>query len=170
MQPKNWYKYSSNLSQSLRHALSLAATLPSKGVGIYSQDKSSRICFASLSKTNDKVDVVLSDTSKYKPLRKDMAVIYQPKIKSWYRKYKPVLSQIPDDISNYLVPENVSTPHLKVMIKTHKKDCPVRLTFSSQGSCTSHLSTVLDASTSSGVMTHGLMTETADDTSAQANQ
>ena len=144
MQPKNWYKNSSNLSPLLRRALSTAKLLPSQEIGIYTQDKSSRICFASLSETNTKVEAVLSDASKYKALRKDMAVSYQPKIKAWYRKYKSVLCEIPDDVSDYLLPEFVATPHLKVMIKTHKKNCPVRLTFSSQGSATSHLSTVLD--------------------------
>jgi len=98
MDPRNWYKYPSNLSPTLRRALLSARTLPSQGVGIYLQDKSSRICFASLPKTNEKVEMVLSDGSKYKKLSKDMAVLYQPKIRSWYRKYKKVLSKIPDDI------------------------------------------------------------------------
>ena len=38
----------------------------------------------------------------------------------------------------------MATPHLKVMIKTHKEDCSVRLTFSSIGSATLPLSTTLD--------------------------
>ena len=144
MQPKNWYKYRPNLSTELRQSIALAKTLPSQDIGIYCQDKSSRICFASLSTTNGKVEQVLSDTSKYKRLRYDRAVPYQSKIRAWYRRYKPVLVSITDDISSFLVPDNVATPHLKVMIKTHKPQCPVRLTFSSVGSTTCNLSTVID--------------------------
>ena len=120
MQPKNWYKYQSNLSQSQRSSMALAKTLPSQNVGIYCQDKSSRICFASLSETNAKVEQVLSDSSKYKKLRFDHATTYQRKIECWYSKYKSSLISIKDDISTFLLPENVSTPHLKVLIKTHK--------------------------------------------------
>ena len=42
MQPKNWYKYQQNLSPHLRQAMFLAKSLPSQGIGIYTQDKSSR--------------------------------------------------------------------------------------------------------------------------------
>ena len=144
MQPKNWYKYQSNLTPELRKAISTAKTLPSSDIGVYCQDKSSRICFASLSATNAKVDQVLDDASKYKKMKSDRAVPYQAKIKTWYRKYKPSLMSIKDDISTFLVPPKVSTPHLKVHIKTHKEGCPVRVTFSSIGSATSNLSTTLD--------------------------
>ena len=96
MNPSFWYTYQPNLSVAQRQAMAIARTLPSKDVGIYSQDKSSRICFASLSKTNEKVEMVLADSSKYKKLSKDMATTYQPKIKSWYAKYKKTLSSIPD--------------------------------------------------------------------------
>ena len=87
---------------------------------------------------------VLSDAEKYKKLPRDMAKEYQPKIRSWYRKYSNALSSVQEDVSNFLLPDQVSTPHLKVMIKTHKNECPVRLTFSSIGSTTSNLSKLLD--------------------------
>ena len=69
---------------------------------------------------------------------------YQTKVSNWYTKFKPVLKKITEDISDFLLPESVNTPHLKVMLKTHKPNCPVRLTFSSVGSVTRPLSTVLD--------------------------
>ena len=94
-------------------------------------------------KTNKKVELVLSDSSKYKKLDMDTAQTYQSKIKDWYSRNKPVLSSIKEDISQFLLPEDVSTPHLKVLIKTHKTDCPVRLTFSSVGSATRNLSSTL---------------------------
>ena len=143
MHPSNWYHYQSNLDTELKRAISISRSLPTSGIGVYCQDKSSRICFASLEKTNQKVEQVLSDETKYKKVDVDMAVPYQDKIKAWYTRSKPFLKSIPDDISKFLVPEQVSTPHLKVMIKTHKPNCPVRLTFSSIGSATSHLSTSL---------------------------
>jgi hypothetical protein len=81
------------------------------------------------------VELVLSDTSKYKKLRADNAKMYQIQIKNW---------SIQEDIGQFLVLEDVSTPHLKAMIKTHKPNCPVWLTLSSVGSTTSNLSTTLD--------------------------
>ena len=47
---------------------------------IYCQEKSLRIVFASSAETNKKVEDVLADTSKYKKLDQDDAVIYQPSI------------------------------------------------------------------------------------------
>ena len=108
MQPKNWYQYNSNLNPDQKKAVSLSRCLPSQGVGIYCQDKSSRICFASLANTNQKVENLLSDGSKYKKLDSDHSSIYQPKIADWYRKYKPALKSIQEDIGKFLVPENVS--------------------------------------------------------------
>ena len=144
MDPINWFKYQPNLTSELRKAIPLAKSLPAQGIGVYCQDKSSRFCFASLQITNDKVEAVLSDMVKYKKLQSDQAKPYQAKIKSWYRASKSSLVSIKDDLSSFLVPEVVSTPHLKVLIKTHKPDNGVRLTFSSKGSATQNLSTVLD--------------------------
>ena len=98
------------------------------------------MCYRPLSKTNEKVELLLSDSTKYKKLALDMAVPYQSNIKSWYQKFKPVLSSITEDISNFLLPDTVKIPHLKVLIKTHKEGSPVRITFSSIGSVTSNLS------------------------------
>lgn len=46
--------------------------------------------------------------------------------------------------SSAMVYAYVSTPHLRVLVKTHKPGCPVRLTFSSIGTVTRNLSTFLD--------------------------
>ena len=86
MSPANWYKYQSNLSTNLRKSFSAAKSLPKEGIGIYCQDKSSRIVFASLPKTNNKVEAVLADTSKYKRLRSDKSKYFQAKIKTWYQQ------------------------------------------------------------------------------------
>ena len=164
MNPCNWFKYKQNLPPQLRSAISLARGLPSQGIGIYSQDKSSRICFASLELTNQKVEQILADTSKYKRLPHDGAISYQNKIKSWYSKFKPDLKAIPEDISKFLLPSNVSTPHLKVLIKTHKPNCPVRLTFSSIGSATCNLSNALDFTYLKPIFSSGLCSRRLQDT------
>ena len=164
MQPKNWYKFQQNLSPELRQAISLVRNLPDQDIGTYCQDKSARICFASLSKTNEKVEMVLSDESKYEKLPVDMARSYQSKIKHWYQKHKAVLKSIPDDITNFISPEAVSTPHLKVLVKTHKPGCPVRITFSSIGSSTSNLSTTLDHSYLKPIINNGLCSRRLGDT------
>ena len=144
--------------------MKIAKTLPSQGIGVYCQDKSSRICFASLEKTNAKVEEVLSDTDKYKKLSSDHAVPYQAVIRSWYSSSKSCLKSIEDDISSFLTPQNVSTPTLKVMVKTHKSGCPVRLTFSSVGSTTSNLSSALDHAYLKPTVTSGLCKRRLGDT------
>ena len=71
-------------------AITKTRRLPSLGIGVYCQDKSSRIVFSSLPVTNKKVEDVLSDILKYKKLSHDHVKIYQPKISNWYIKSKPV--------------------------------------------------------------------------------
>ena len=83
MQPSNWFHYQSNLDIEMKKAISITRSLPSSGIGVYSQDKSARICFASLEKTNQKVELVLADETKYKKLDRDMASSYQDCIKLW---------------------------------------------------------------------------------------
>ena len=88
MDPANWYHYSQNVTLEMRIAISKTRALPSQGVGVYCQDKSSRIVFASLATTNSKVETVLSDETKYQELDCDHALIYQPQLSNWYRRYK----------------------------------------------------------------------------------
>ena len=145
MDPLNWSKYNNNLSSNLIFALREAKSLPEQNIGIYLQDKSARICFANLEETNRKVEQVLSDSSKYVRLGDvDPAQEYQKEVSAWYRKYKPTLKSAKEDVSNFLLPANVATPHLRVLLKNHKPGCPVRLTFSSVGTVTRNLSTFLD--------------------------
>ena len=126
MDPSNWTKFQSNLPANLRSALKLARTLPSLNVGIFLQDKSSRVCFADLEKTNSKVDKVLSDNTKYLKLGlQDPAHNYQKKIKTWYSKSKASLKSLSPDLSFWISPTQVTTPHLRSLIKTHKPECPV---------------------------------------------
>ena len=66
LDPKTWTKTEPNLSVDLLKALKSASKIQSNNVGIYLQDKSSRIVFASLEKTNDKIENVLSDATKYR--------------------------------------------------------------------------------------------------------
>ena len=61
MQPSNWYHYQSNLDTELKRAVSISRSLPTSGIWVYCQDKSSRICLALLEKTNQKFEQVLSD-------------------------------------------------------------------------------------------------------------
>ena len=145
MEPTNWTKFKPNLQPSLLSALKLAKNLPSSNVGIYCQDKSARICFADLEKTNAKVELVLSDETKYQKLTaQDPAKDYQKNISNWYSRHKSSLKSVSEDVSSWLVPSQVSTPHLRALIKNHKSGSPVRLTFSSVGTANRNLSTLLD--------------------------
>ena len=107
---------------------------------------------------------MLSDTTKYKKLSSDQALPYQTKIKRWYTSSKRHLISIEDDLSNFLAPQEVSTPHLKVLVKTQKSGCPVRLTFSSVGSTTANLSTSLDHVYLKPVISSGLCKRRLGDT------
>ena len=59
MNPSNWTTFESNLPTNLLSALKLSKSLPSSNVGIYIQDKSARICFAALDKTNAKLESMI---------------------------------------------------------------------------------------------------------------
>ena len=145
MNPSNWTKYEPNLPPDLRRAFKECKNLPLSNVGIYLQDKSSRICFANLSKTNEKVDKVLSDADKYQNISTiDPATSYQVIISRWYSSSKSSLKSVSEDLTSWICPSKVSTPHLRIMLKNHKQGCPVRLTFSSVGTVTRNLSTMLD--------------------------
>ena len=73
---------------------------PVNNVGIYLQNKSSRIVFASLETTNDKIENVLSDATKYRILgEEDHAIENQKLITSWYKKSKQHLMTIKEDLS-----------------------------------------------------------------------
>ena len=73
------------------------------------QNKFLRICLVDkllflvqveiLDLTNEKVDLVLADETKYKLLSSDMAVPYQRNIESWYISSKSLLKSIPEDIA-----------------------------------------------------------------------
>ena len=134
MNPSNWTKYETNLPPDLRRAFKECKNLPLSNVGIYLQDKSSRICFANLSKTNEKVDKVLSDADKYQNISTiDPATSYQVIISRWYSSSKSSLKSVSEDLTSWICPSKVSNPHLRIMLKNHKQGCPVRLTFSSVG-------------------------------------
>ena len=47
-------------------------------------------------------------------------------------------------MSDWLLPSTVATPHLQILVKTHKQNNPVRLTFSSIGTATRNLSSLID--------------------------
>jgi len=145
MDPLNWSSYMPNLSVNLVNALREAKSLSSVNIGIYLQDKSARICFADLEKTNAKVDLVLADISRYLKLGViDPAQDYQKEVANWYSKFKSSLVSCKQDVTSFLLPQKVATPHLRVLLKKHKPGCPVRLTFSSVGTVTRNLSTFLD--------------------------
>ena len=145
MDPANWSKVKPNLPPDQIKALKAPKILQQSNIGIYNQDKSSRICFANLEKTNQKITNILLDATKYKILGEyDPAQNYQNNITNWYSKHKLVLKSIKEDVSDWITPTPVSTPHLRAQIKTHKQNCPIRLTFSSVGTVTRNLSTLLD--------------------------
>ena len=92
MDPTKWTTFKLNLPANLLSALKLSKSLQSSNVEIFIQDKSSRICFPDLQKSNDKVESVLSDETKYQKIGPhDPAQQFQPKISSWYSKHKSSL-------------------------------------------------------------------------------
>ena len=87
----------------------------------------------------------MADFSKYLKLGTiDPAQEYQKEVANWYSKYKSSLASCNQDVTSFLLPQTVATPHLRVLLKNHKPGCPVRLTFSSVGTVTRNLSTFLD--------------------------
>ena len=77
-----------------------------------------------------KVDQDMNDCLRYEKMVGDDSGQILKRIQDWYKKRKKNLSVVEEDISDWLINEDSKPGKLKVLIKTHKPDMPVREVFS----------------------------------------
>ena len=72
----------------------------------------------------------LTDAARYKTIEEDDIPDILSQVKHWWTRNKLHLSALDEDISSWLVNPKAKAGKLKVLIKTHKPDNPVREVFS----------------------------------------
>ena len=94
------------------------------------QDKSSRFVLAKSDIISAKVDKGMNDGLRYEKVEEDDMSKILKRILEWYGKRKKTLSVVDEDISGWLVNSDSQPGKVKVLIKTHNPDMPVREVFS----------------------------------------
>ena len=130
LSPANFSSFSSNISSAESGAFKELRILKQKGFPVFLQDKASRFVIASRESVKEKVDVDLADDTRYTTVEEDDIQDILLQIGNWWRRSKPHLSAVEDDISSWLVNPEARAGKLKVLIKTHKPNNPVREVFS----------------------------------------
>ena len=127
--PSNFSSFTSNISREESIAFSEVRQLKQNGISVFLQDKSSRFVLARQEMVMQKVDQDLHDATRYQVIEDDTEDILHD-IEDWWRKHRKNLSVLDEDISSWLVNPDSRPGKLKVLLKTHKPQCPVREVFS----------------------------------------
>ena len=139
LSPDIFSKYSSNISSLESKAFKELRNLKADGFSVFLQDKSSRFVIAKRELIEEKVDEDLNDSTKYIKLNEDDLDSILHQIQSWWSRNKSCLA-VEDDISAWLVNPNSKPGKMKVLLKTHKPNLPVREVFSVCNQPVEHLS------------------------------
>ena len=139
----NFVKFPSNISSVESKAFTELRVLKEEGVSVFLQDKSSRFVIAKRDIIADKVEEDLNDPSRYVRMEEDDTSKILDQIQAWYRKRKKNLSEVDDDISDWLINKDARPGKMKVLIKTHKPGLPVREVFSVCSQPVENLSSLL---------------------------
>ena len=105
----------------------------------------------------NKVDLDLSDMTKYETIDEDDSQDILLQIATWWRRNKQHLSVVDEDLSSWLVNPESKAGKLKVLIKTHKPDNPVREVFSVCGQSVQNLSSFLQFSYLGPIINSGVL-------------
>ena len=127
---QNFVKFPSNISAIESQAFKELRLLKNNGVSVFLQDKSSRFVVAKSDIIASKVDADMDDPNRYEKMDADDTGNILKQIESWYSKRKNCLSEVDEDISNWLINQDSKPGKLKVLVKTHKPGLPVREVFS----------------------------------------
>ena len=130
LSPSNFLKFSSNISPEESSAFKELRVLKQNGFSVFLQDKSSRFVIAKQNIIAGKVDEDIADTTRYTTMEEDDTDKILLQIKSWWRKHNSKLSAVDMDISDWLLNTKSKPGKMKVLIKTHKQNLPVREVFS----------------------------------------
>ena len=94
------------------------------------QNKASRFVIACRETVKTKVDVDLTDAARYVSMEEDDIQNILCQIENWWHRNKFHLSVLDENISSWLINPEAKAGKLKVLIKTHKPNVPVREVFS----------------------------------------
>ena len=153
----NFTKCGSNVSAIESKAFTELRRLKAEGVAVFLQDKSSRFVLARSEIIADKVDKDMDDSARYEKIGEDDSIQILNKIKTWYKKRRKNLSEVNEDISDWLINGKAKPGKLKVLIKTHKPDLPVREVFSVCSQPVENLSSMLQFSYLGPVVNSGVL-------------
>ena len=131
--------------------------LRNKGYFVFLQHKASRFVVARADIIADKVDADLEDSSKYVLLEEEDTEDILDKIKAWWMKNNKLLSVVDEDILNWLLNPNSKPGKMKILLKTHKPDLPVREVFSVCSQPVEHLSAFLQHSYLGPIVSSGVL-------------
>ena len=154
---ENFAAFSSNISSAESNAFKEMRILKQKGYPVFLQDKSSRFVIAERVAVKKKVDLDLSDMTKYETIDEDDSQDILLQIATWWRRNKQHLSVVDEDLSSWLVNPESKAGKLKVLIKTHKPDNPVREVFSLCGQSVQNLSSFLQFSYLGPIINSGVL-------------
>ena len=99
----------------------------------------------------------LADDTRYTTVEEDDIQDILLQIGNWWRRSKHHLSAVEDDISSWLVNPEARAGKLKVLIKTHKPNNPVREVFSVCGQAVQNLSSFLQFSYLGPIIDSGVL-------------
>ena len=153
----NFSKCSSNVSAMESKAFTELRKLKADGVSVFLQDKSSRFVLAKSEVIAEKVDKDMNDLARYEKIGDDDSIQILDKIKAWYKKRKKNLSEVTEDISDWLINVKAKPGKLKVLIKTHKPNLPVREVFSVCSQPVENLSALLQFSYLGPIVNSGVL-------------
>ena len=155
--PTNHSSFSSNISSAESKAFKEIRLLKQKGFPVFLQDKASRFVIADRDSIEDKVENDLSDAERYQIMEEDDIPDILLLIKNWWLKNKQYLSVMEEDISSWLINPEARPGKLKVLIKTHKPNTPVRAVFSVCGQPVENLSSFLQFSYLGPIINSGVL-------------
>ena len=152
----NFLDFNSNISKQESIAFSEIRKLKQDGISVFMQDKASRFVLAEQDMVIQKVDTDLHDVTRYNTVEDDTEEILHS-IQDWWKKHKKNLSVLDDDISSWLVNLKSRPGKLKVLLKTHKSQCPVREVFSVCSQPVENLSAFLQFSYLGPIVNSGVL-------------
>ena len=157
LSPAGFSNFLPNISSNESSALKEIRLLKQQGFSVFLQDKASRFVIAKRAVIEDKVDVDLDDSTRYTKLEEDDTGDILLKIVSWWSKSKSHLTTVDEDILNWLVNPEAKAGKLKVLLKTHKPNLPVREVFSVCSQPVENLSAFLQYSYLGPIVNSGVL-------------
>ena len=153
----SYSNFVSNVTLAESRAFTDLREMKKEGISVFLQDKSSRFVVAKSDIIAAKVDNDMNDHLRYQKMDEDDTIQILKKIQAWYKKRKKNLTVVDDDISEWLINNDSKPGKVKVLVKTHKPDMPVREVFSVCSQPVENLSSFLQFSYLGPIVNSGVL-------------